>query len=175
MIGRKWTSPIDDGTYNSWRAMHRRCSGRDVHSDYYGGIGVCEEWKNFDAFYRDMGRRPKGMTIERNDVEKGYNADNCRWATRAEQSLNTRRTIRLTHDGKTMALPEWAAFLDVPYYLLWNRVKLGWSTADILNPNRKVLPAKHGSLAMYAKGCRCDLCKAHRAAHYREKKHGSTA
>lgn len=74
-----------------------------------------------------------------------------------------------------MTLPEWAESLNVPYYLLWNRVKLGWEARAVLDPTRKVVPAGHGSLTMYAKGCRCEDCKARRAAHYREKKYGATA
>jgi hypothetical protein len=33
------------------------------------------------------------MTIDRIDNDKGYNKDNCKWATRAEQVRNTSRNL----------------------------------------------------------------------------------
>lgn len=37
-----------------------------------------------------MGERPKGLTLERIDNNKGYSEKNCKWATYQEQSLNKR-------------------------------------------------------------------------------------
>ena len=168
---RKWAHPINDGTYGSWYSMTRRCSGRDAHSSHYAGTEVCERWKNFDAFYQDMGPRPLGATLDRKDNSKGYAPDNCRWATRQEQVDNRRNTIRLTHEGRTMTLQEWATQLKVPYYLLWNRVKAGLPTDDILTPKlRRSLAAEHGTVTKYAHGCRCTECKSARATWYRNHK-----
>jgi len=51
---------------------------------------MCDDWKNsFSAFLRDMGRSPKGTSIDRIDVDGHYEAGNCRWATPKEQSNNT--------------------------------------------------------------------------------------
>lgn len=82
-------------TYKTWRSMKERVLN-PLNSNFknYGGRGItiCDEWKNsFLAFYRDMGPRPsKNHSIDRIDNEKGYSKENCRWATKTEQSRNQR-------------------------------------------------------------------------------------
>jgi hypothetical protein len=76
----------------------------------YGGVGISypQEWKTFDGFLSDMGICPPGLTLDRKDGSKNYSAENCRWATRKEQTDNRKVTIWLTHNGKTMCLEDWA-------------------------------------------------------------------
>jgi len=79
-----------------WINIKGRCSNKK-RSDYkyYGGRGitVCDEWYNsFETFYKDMGPRPsKNHSIDRIDSEKGYSKENCRWATKSEQVINTKK------------------------------------------------------------------------------------
>lgn len=81
--------------YNQWSLMRRRCHDpKDKNYHNYGGRGivVCTEWRmSFESFAIDMGLPPTPKhTLDRRDNEKGYNKDNCRWATRTEQCLNRR-------------------------------------------------------------------------------------
>lgn len=79
-------------TYKSWTKMKERCylesySEKEYYQDH--GIKVCDEWlKSFDSFYRDMGKRPEGYTLDRINSSKGYNKENCRWADLTIQAYN---------------------------------------------------------------------------------------
>lgn len=81
--------------YRIWASMKDRCSNPNsqVYAHYGGrGITVCERWrKSFQAFYEDMGKRPAAQSsLDRIDNEGNYEASNCRWATKTEQSFNRR-------------------------------------------------------------------------------------
>jgi hypothetical protein len=103
---------VDRSTYWSWRAMISRCHCKS-HTAYgfYGGrgISVCDEWRHdINTFIVDMGNRPsRSHTIDRIDVNGNYEPGNCRWATKKEQSNNTRKTITVTLLGVTKPLRRW--------------------------------------------------------------------
>lgn len=84
---------------------------------YYGarGIDMDPRWKeDFAVFFSDMGARPTPKhTIERNDNERGYWPDNCRWATRTEQMQNMRSNRRVTLFGESVVLAEAARRLGL--------------------------------------------------------------
>lgn len=85
-------------TYYSWKAMRSRCLVKsDTNYASYGGRGIkiCDRWHTFSNFVKDMGERPKGMTLDRIDVNGDYSPENCRWADRFTQSRNKRDPVIL--------------------------------------------------------------------------------
>ena len=120
------TSPTDGYTkmpeYKIWAGMIKRCSNkRCVSFKNYGGrgIAVSSEWmKAFSSFYSDMGPRPGAQfSIERIDNDGPYSANNCKWATKVEQSSNTRRSVYF--QGRT--LKQWSVELGIAYATVWER------------------------------------------------------
>jgi hypothetical protein len=86
---------IKTPTYRSWIAMRSRCVDPNAsgYKNYGGrGIKVCERWDDFLNFLADMGERPPGMSIEREDGTGNYCPENCKWATRKVQNRNKRNT-----------------------------------------------------------------------------------
>lgn len=80
-------------TYYTWEGIIQRCNNSNDDSYYlYGGRGitVCEEWKLFTNFLKDMGEKPNRRSLDRIDNDKGYYKENCRWATPRQQALNRR-------------------------------------------------------------------------------------
>ena len=90
--------------YKCWNCMMNRClNPKDPSYASYGGRGVtvCGKWRTFPGFLDDMGGLySEGMTLERVDVNGGYQLDNCAWIPKGEQSRNTRKNARNT-SGKT--------------------------------------------------------------------------
>ena len=84
-------------TYASWSDAKTRCyNTANKRYPEYGarGITMCQAWvDSFEAFLADMGERPSGMTLERIDVNRGYEPGNCVWADRAVQAQNRRTTV----------------------------------------------------------------------------------
>lgn len=87
-----------------WKGMRARCF-RAAHPQYprYGGrgISVCDQWESFDTFrvWSLASGYADDLTIERIDVDKGYNPDNCTWIPHGEQAVN-RRFVRRAPDGE---------------------------------------------------------------------------
>ena len=78
-------------TYNTWSTMKQRCTNpKNPNFRRYGArrITLCARWMKFENFLIDMGKRPRGKSLDRRDNEKGYSLSNCRWATRSQQRKN---------------------------------------------------------------------------------------
>ncbi len=94
----------DSSEYTTWDMMKQRCTNpKNKMYEHYGarGISICKEWLNdFGQFYKDMGPKPKGFTIDRIDNNQGYNADNCRWVSQQDNNRNKRKSWRVVIDGK---------------------------------------------------------------------------
>lgn len=122
--------------YQAWNAMLNRCTkpGHPAWRDYGGrGIVVDPRWQDFLAFLGDMGPCPEGFSLDRIDVNGGYEPKNCRWASPIEQANNVRSNRRLTLGGRTQTLAQWARELGVPYETLRSRLRQGWAVERVLS------------------------------------------
>jgi len=123
--------------------MRERCENpKHMYYDRYGGRGItiCNRWLDFKNFFEDNEKRWKpGLTIEREDNDGDYCPENCTWIPRGDQNKNRSNTVRLTWNGKTQRLTEWAKELDIPANVLYLRRKAGWPDDKVLStpPNLK--------------------------------------
>jgi hypothetical protein len=120
--------------YGIWRSMKSRCHIESSNSyQHYGarGVSVCERWRDdFRAFMEDMGRCPKGWTLDRKDPNGNYQPDNCRWATWETQATNKRRTIRCEFNGATMTLMQLVAITGLDYHALHRELRTNGRSGD---------------------------------------------
>lgn len=135
--------------YNSWRGMCERCTNPS-HSAYrnYGGRGIKidERWLGvggFKTFLADMGPMPsRKHSIDRIDNDGDYCPENCRWATRTQQNRNSRKVVKLTHNGVTMCIQEWAEHLGVSRIAMQKRIKKWGLERALSEPARPWAPGK---------------------------------
>ncbi len=122
--------------YFVWHGMMQRCynEGHNAYHNYGGrGISVCPEWHTYVGFFADMGRRPSTKhSIDRIDNEGNYCPQNCRWATKAEQVSNTRRSRFVEMDGERKTLMQWVRQFGLKYGTLRGRLDRGQSLKEAL-------------------------------------------
>ena len=116
--------------YNAWSSMKRRCL-KPSHPGFinYGGrgIGICERWvHSFENFLSDMGPKPDGYSLDRIDNNRGYEPENCRWATTPEQQRNRRHVRVVVFDGAKITLPDLAERFGIPLTRIRQRLDRGW-------------------------------------------------
>ena len=104
--------------YRVWDSMVRRCHS-PTHKAFkaYGdrGITVCTQWRDYCGFkeWAESNGYKQGLTIDRIDNDRGYQPDNCRWATRKEQQNNRRCCVYFEHDGQRLTVTQWSELLGI--------------------------------------------------------------
>jgi hypothetical protein len=103
--------------YCIWIGIKNRClNSKSKDYSRYGakGIIMCKEWiDSFEQFYKDMGKRPENLSIERIDNTKGYFPENCKWADRSEQQRNKSNSLWVEWKGEIKHIMEVAKELDI--------------------------------------------------------------
>jgi hypothetical protein len=122
--------------HSIWTGMLNRCRNPKIAAYvHYGGRGitVCDRWRSsFTLFLSDMGPRPSWKhSIDRIDNDGPYSPENCRWATPSQQANNSRHNRRITHDGVTKNIGQWAKSLGVTKETINARLK---RTGSIVSP-----------------------------------------
>lgn len=140
-----------DPIYAVWNSMIQRCHSPDnsQYPDYGGrGITVCQEWRTFENFYKDVGDPPfKGAMLERANNDLGYNPANITWATRAEQNNNTRRTVKFLYNGSMLTLGQIAELAGIKLNTLRTRVYTYGMTAQEAADTPVMTGQESGALA----------------------------
>lgn len=131
--------------YNIWDSMRTRCNNpRNSAYMHYGGrgISVCPEWGeylNFKKWALENGYSDS-LKLDRIDNDGNYEPGNCRWATQKEQCRNKRDNWKITFNGETHILQEWAEITGLRRETIANRIKTyGYSIEEALtlSPNEK--------------------------------------
>lgn len=108
--------------FNIWWMMHQRCKNAKAPNYHnYGGRGIYvdSQWDSLEQFVADMGFRPSPKhQLDRIDNDGPYSKDNCRWATRSENNLNTRRNNRL---GEIVGAKRIAEYLGISIRTYYRR------------------------------------------------------
>lgn len=122
--------------FNIWSMIKNRCTNPNCNRHQFykdKGVKVCERWlgaEGFQHFIEDMGPRPgPNYSIDRIDNDGDYCKENCRWATKKEQSNNQSRNLLLEYKGKITTLALWCDELGLDYKRTWKRLQLGWSVS----------------------------------------------
>lgn len=101
-VGRRMSK-----TLRAYFHAKARCTNKnDAKYEQYGGRGItfCERWaSSAENFISDMGECPDGHSLDRIDVNGGYEPHNCRWATSYTQARNRTDNVFVdTKDGKVI-------------------------------------------------------------------------
>ena len=122
--------------YGIWNDMMMRCynPNKERYNCYGGrGIKVCERWKIFDNFKKDMIDQYKaGLSIERINVNGNYEPQNCKWIPIGEQKFNKQLTKKITVLGVEMTPLECSLKYDVNIFTIYKRIKLGYKDEELI-------------------------------------------
>lgn len=121
--------------YHAWEAIIQRCTNpKSQNYPEYGGRGitVCEKWRDFKAFFEDMGKRPPKTSIDRIDNNGPYAPCNCRWTTASTQMKNTRKSNYFTVEGVRAHITDWGRESGITPNLIRARLRGGWSAKAAL-------------------------------------------
>lgn len=117
------------GIYKIWGNIKQRCTNPEHprYADYGGrGITMCERWLSFEAFFADVGERLGDLTLDRIDNNKGYEPNNVRWVSRADNNRNSRRCVMVEINGVEKPINVWCREFGVPYATFKQRRRNGW-------------------------------------------------
>jgi hypothetical protein len=121
--------------------MKQRCLNKknEWYPEYGGrGIGIDERWMSFDAFWEDMGPSWRaGMSLGRVDNGRGYNKENCRWETSAQQMSNTRANVYIATPLGHMTLSEAARTYRLSPGCIKYRMSVGMKDEDLIKPSQR--------------------------------------
>jgi hypothetical protein len=117
--------------YWVWQGMHARCENpKHIAYRSYGakGISVDPEFSSYESFSKWAMENgyADGLTIERKDNSRNYCPDNCVLADHTAQARNKTNNRRVTFNGQTLCVTEWAERTGISQYTIYKRLDAGW-------------------------------------------------
>ena len=129
--------------YSSWVGMKTRCNNpsyTDWHRYGGRGISVDKAWDTFEQFFADVGDPPSAKhSLGRIDNNGNYEPFNVRWETLEQQNNNKVLNHKVTINGETKTLTQWARENCLNPSTVMSRVFYGWNEIDSVT-----IPAKRG-------------------------------
>lgn len=134
--------------YRTYIKAKVRCQNQTVREyKNYGGRGIEFRFTCFEEFFAEVGLKPTPKhSIDRKDVNGHYEKGNVQWATRRSQDRNKRFNHRVTFNGETKTVVEWAEIKNLLSNTLTYRLSRNWCVECALNnpvqigcPHRKRL------------------------------------
>lgn len=137
--------------YNIWNWINQRCWNKkhEAYHRYWWRWIKCE-WNSIKEFYDDMKEwYSNELSIDRIDNNWNYSKNNCRWATRKQQSNNTRKSINphirkyikytrssiikslspwIEYDWIRLSVSEWCRRFWLNHSVVTSRVSVMWWT-----------------------------------------------
>lgn len=132
--------------YHTWKDMITRCyNSNSVAFEFYGAKGttVCEEWRDdptaFLSWCETQEPILEGYTLDRINTYGHYCPENCRFASKGEQSRNTKRNITIERNGEKLCLKDFVEkYGVVSYRTVVSRVFRGMNPEEAaLTPEMK--------------------------------------
>lgn len=123
--------------YKIWKGIKRRCINKNyAQFQYYGGRGItiCDEWENnYLNFYNWAINNGYDdyLSIDRIDLNRNYEPNNCRWVDKFKQANNKRNNHYITYNGETHTIAEWGNLSFLTPKQIQKRLRLGWDVQKI--------------------------------------------
>lgn len=114
--------------YYIWQGMKERCNNpNNLNYFNYGGRGieVFDDWNKFEEFekWSMLNGYNDDLSIERINVNGGYNPNNCTWIPLRLQSRNRRNVINIEFNGTVKTLTEWSKYFNVSHSTIQYHIK----------------------------------------------------
>ena len=119
--------------YTKWRGLRFTEKGKR--------IGCSEEWNDYRTFFNDVyPSYRKGFVLVRPDTSKPFSRENFVWIHKKDMSIYKSGSIRLTYNGETLLLRDWAEKLNISLHglrLRYHKHKNDFSVEEILFGRKK--------------------------------------
>jgi len=116
--------------YMAYHDAKRRCNNpyHLTNRKNYADRGIEFLFSSFEEFFRCLGPRPDGTSLDRIDNDGHYEPGNVRWASIRQQAQNRQTNKTYTFNGITLCAAEWDRRLGLHNGTVSRRIKkYGWS------------------------------------------------